>query len=401
MSRGWAAPYLSRARRDASTVPSVPAAPAPPATVPAVTLDRHDVLCLPIIDWDFRFQRPQQLLSQFAEAGHRVFYVSIEFRDDGPPYRLAEKRAGVQEVSLRAPRRNVYTDALDDEARDALFASLDALRRDLSLGPCATFVNLPFWGPLAERLREAFGWPQVYDCMDYHAGFSVIRPQMLAQESALLASADLVVVSSAFLEAAARKHSARVLRLPNAGEYERFALALKPRAEPPVIGYYGALEDWIDTGLVADLAERRRDWRFVLVGRPVSADVSRLAALPHVALPGEQPYSAIPGWLYRFDVAIIPFKRTPLTEATDPVKAYEMLASGKPIVSVPIPEMVPLGRLVRLASTAEEFERAIADALRPEAPAVIEARRAYAREHTWRARFAVLAPATRATFARG
>ena len=157
-----------------------------------------------------------------------------------------------------------------------------------------------------------------------------------------------------------------------------------------MIGYYGALEDWIDTDLVADLAERRPDWRFVLVGRPVSADVSRLGRLPNVALPGEQPYAAIPGWLYRFDVAIIPFKRTPLTEATNPVKAYEVLAAGKPIVSVPIPEMQAMASLVRLASNAEEFERQVEDALRPEDPALIEARRAFAREHTWADRFAVL-----------
>jgi GT2 family glycosyltransferase len=402
MARGWRTPYAASGRRDvfATAAPPEAARALDPARTPAVTIERHDVLCLPIIDWDFRFQRPQQLLSQFADAGHRVVYVNITFREGGPPYRLTEKRPGVQEVSLRAPPRSVYADALDESARDALFASLDALRRDLSLGPTATFVNLPFWWPLAGRLREAFGWPVIYDCMDYHAGFSVIRPEMLAQESALLESADLVTVSSGFLETAARQHTARVLRVPNAGEYERFALPAKPRGEPTVIGYYGALEDWIDTDLVADVAERRRDWRFVLVGRPVSADVSRLERLPHVALAGEQPYPAIPGWLYQFDVAIIPFKRTPLTEATDPVKAYEILASGKPIVSVPIPEMVALGSLVRLASTAEEFEREIEAGLAERDPAAVEARRAHARQHTWAKRFAVLAPATRAAFTR-
>jgi len=167
-----------------------------------------------------------------------------------------------------------------------------------------------------------------------------------------------------------------------------------------VIGYYGALEDWFDADLVADLAERNPGWRFVLVGRVVSVDASRLARLPNVSLPGEQPYPLIPGWLHQFDVALIPFKRTPLTEATNPVKAYEMLAAGKPIVSVPIPEMVALGPLVRLAGTVEEFEREIIAALRPEAADVIEARRAFAREHTWAKRFAALAPAVGATFER-
>ena len=396
MTRGWLTPYLGRGDRGQA----LPAADAPRGPVVAAARDdRHDVVCFPIIDWDFRFQRPQQLMSRFAAAGHRVFYVSIVFRSDGPPYVISEKRANVYEVSLRALDRNVYTDVLDDEATEAFFAPLDAMRRELGIRAAATFVELPFWWPLARRAREAFGWPIVYDCMDHHAGFTVIRPAMLAQESELTSGADLVVVSSPMLEAEARRHAPKVLLLRNACEYEHFAVPVKPRGEPPVIGYYGALEDWFDADLVADVAERRPDWQFVLVGRPVSVDTSRLATLANVSLPGEQPYALIPGWLHQFDVAIVPFKRLPLTEATNPVKAYEMLAAGKPIVSVPIPEMAALGPLVRLASTAAEMEREIAAALPPEAPAVIEARRAFAREHTWAKRFERLAPATRAAFA--
>ena len=395
MASGWLTPYRDR---------GAPITPAGSATggsvVPPARPDRHDVVCLPIIDWDFRYQRPQQLMAQFADAGHRVFYVSIVFRTSGAPFVVTEKRSNVWEVSLRAEERNVYTEVLDGAATDSFFASLDAMRRELGIGPAATVVDLPFWWPLARRAREEFGWPVIYDCMDHHAGFTVIRPEMLAQEGDLMSGADLVVVSSPILEAEARRHARGVLLLRNAGEYEHFAVPVKPRGEPPVIGYYGALEDWFDADLVADVAERNPGWRFVLVGRPVSVDVSRLARLPNVEMPGEQPYPLIPGWLHQFDVALVPFRRTPLTEATNPVKAYEMLAAGKPIVSVPIPEMVALGPLVRLASTAEEFERAIADALRPEPADVIEARRAFAREHTWAKRFERLAPAVRATFPR-
>lgn len=397
MAHGWLTPYSARARR--GHAPASEAAP-PRPLAPLARGDRHDVLCLPIIDWDFRFQRPQQLMSQFAAAGHRVFYVSLGFRTSGAPWEITEKRSNVYEVSLRGVPRNVYKDVLDDEACEGFFQSLDALRRDLALGDTATFVQLPFWWPLARRAREAFAWPVIYDCMDHHAGFSVVTPKMLGQEGALTSSADLVVVSSPHLEAEARRHSRNVLLLRNAGEYGHFELPTKALGAQPVIGYYGALEDWFDSDLVADVAERRPDWRFILVGRAVSADTSRLARLANVSLPGEQPYSTIPGWLHQFDVAIIPFKRTPLTEATNPVKAYEILASGKPIVSVAIPEMAALGSLVRLAGTAEEFEREIAASLRPEAPAAIEARRAFAREHTWSKRFEALALATRATFER-
>lgn len=358
----------------------------------------YDIVCFPIIDWDFRFQRPQQLMSRFAAAGHRVFYLAQAFYSSGPPYTIREKRKNIYEISLRGPERNVYTDVLDDNACDAFVTSLDALRRDLSLDATVSFVQLPFWSSLADKARAQFAWPVVYDCMDHHAGFSTNTQRMIDQEHDLLTSADLVVVTSEFLEKQARQHNSNVLQVRNGCEYEHFATAGETQNERPVIGYYGAIADWFDSDLVADLAERRSDWDFVLVGSTFSADTRRLSKLPNVSLPGEKHYSEIPDWVNEFDVVIIPFKRTALTEATNPVKAYEILASGKPLISVPIPEVASLAPLVRLASNAEEFENEIVAALGEDAPKFVEERRAFAKEHTWEKRYEVLSPAVRNVF---
>lgn len=357
-----------------------------------------DIICFPIIDWDFRFQRPQQLMSRFAAAGHRVFYVSQTFRSSGEPYTIEQKRSCIYEVSLRGPSLNVYTDRLDRESCDELFTSLNALRRELAVGAAAAFVQLPFWWPLAKYARDEFAWSTIYDCMDYHAGFSTNRNKMLDQEEELLQSADLVIVSSAFLENEARRHNSRVVLARNACDYEHFAKATTPENARPVVGYYGAIADWFDADLVADLAQRRRDWDFLLVGSTFSADLSRLSKLPNVSLPGEQHYSEIPGWLSKMDVALIPFKRNALTEATNPVKAYEILAAGKPLVSVAIPEVAALTPLVRLAATAEEFEKEISEALNEDDPELIARRRAFAAEHTWEKRYDTVAPAVREAF---
>ncbi|HYR75271.1 MAG TPA: glycosyltransferase [Pyrinomonadaceae bacterium] len=365
-------------------------------TSPAA-LPKPDVVCFSIVDWDFRTQRPQQLMSQFAAAGHRVFYVSQNFHP-GQAYRFEERRQNIYEVSLRGLERNVYTDVLDDEARDALFNSLDALRRDVLLGATVAFVQLPFWWPLVNEARNQFAWPVVYDCMDHHRGFSTNKQSKPDQEHDLLASADLVVTSSDFLGEQACQHSSNVLMVRNACDYEHFANVGQANGVRRVVGYYGAIADWFDSDLVADLAERRPDWNFLLVGSTFSGDIGRLARLPNVVLPGEKPYSEIPGWLSRFDVAIIPFKRGPLTDATNPVKAYEILAGGKPLVSVPIPEMTAFASLVRLASTAEEFEKEITAALDENGPELVAKRRAFASEHTWQKRYEILAPAVRNVF---
>lgn len=357
----------------------------------------YDVVCFPIIDWDFRFQRPQHLASCFAAAGHRVFYVSQEFRLSGESYVLKQRRHNVFEVSLRGPKQNVYKQILTPQGAAVLMESLEAMRRDLAIESAVSVVQLPFWWPLARAARESAGWKVVYDCMDHHAGFSTNRGAMLEQEDELLASADLVVASSAPIEREARKRNRNVVLVRNGCEYQHFAapqpgppFAKKPGR--PVVGYYGAIADWFDTDLVAGLARRRPDWDFVLVGSTFTADVGALSKLPNVSLPGEKPYAQIPRWLCGFDVAILPFKRLPLTEATNPVKAYEILAAGKPLVSVPLPEVAALGDVVRLASDAAEFESQINAALAGDSTASAERRRAFARHNTWQDRFRALEP---------
>jgi glycosyltransferase involved in cell wall biosynthesis len=362
-------------------------APATPAIIPPAKT--YDIVCFSTCDWDERFQRPQQLMLRFAEAGHRVFYISQQFRDDGPSSLIVAKRENVYEVTLRGPRLDVYAHALRDSARDALFEGLDALRRKATINVAAMFVHLPFWWPLAREARERFGWPVLYDCMDLHTGFATVRQAMVAQEDEMLSGADVVIVSSAALEQQARRKRDNVLVLRNGCDFEHFAKTPRANNARPVIGYYGAIADWFDAALVADLAERRADWDFVLVGSTYNGDLSRLAHLDNVSLPGEEAYETLPEWLGRFDVAIIPFKRTPLTEATNPVKIYEMLAAGKPIVSVPIPEVAALAPLVRLASNVAEFEREITAALLHDVDAS-EERRAFARGETWQHRFEVL-----------
>src|ERR1044071_2021282 len=381
--------------------------------------NKYDILCLPIIDWDFRFQRPQQLMARFGAAGHRVFYIRHQFRPFGAPWKITKKAPNVYEVSLRGPAVDLYNAPLNERASERIFHSLDALRRDLSLGATATFVQLPSWRPLARRAKETFGWPVVYDCMDDHSGFTGAIESLVVEERELLGNADLVVASSAQLEKKARAHAKNVILVRNAADYEHFAIASDAKNVRPLVGYYGAIADWFDADLVAELAQRRQDWDFVLVGSTYRADVERLTKLKNVSLPGEQPYEAIPHWLARFDVAIIPFKRTSLTEATNPVKVYEMLAGGKPIVSVPIPEVAALAPLVQLANDANEFEREIAaaladteggarmaegrsssvSALRPP-PSALETRQAFAREQTWDHRVADIESATANAFPR-
>src|SRR5262249_39664053 len=106
--------FVADATADPGPPPILPSAK---DHIPAARSDCFDVVCLPIIEWDFRFQRPQQLMTRFAAAGHRVFYVAQRFREGGPAWQLRPKAERIWEVSFPASPRNVYRDSLDESSQ--------------------------------------------------------------------------------------------------------------------------------------------------------------------------------------------------------------------------------------------------------------------------------------------
>ncbi len=359
------------------------------------------VIFLPIIEWGFRHQRPQQLASALAAGGWPVLYASCSFGVGGTGVELESNRKadGVFGVRLPSVRHlDVYRDTIDPRSLAVMVAAVKAFRRQAGIREGVVVCQLPFWRPLASALRRELGWPTVYDLLDDHAGFTTNSKAMLREEERLLADADLVLASSKRLEDSARRVNVHTVRVPNGCDWPRWSepsgLGLLPEPKRPIVGYFGAISEWFDVRLVAALAEARPAWSFVLVGSTYGADVGRLARLPNVHLLGERPYVTLPGIASQFDAGIIPFRRTPLTEATDPVKVYEMLALGLDVVATPLPELAAHGDLVRLASTPEEFLSALDDAVaHPGDAAAVARRRRFAYASRWELRAESLAAA--------
>lgn len=358
----------------------------------------YAVICLPIIEWSFRFQRPQQLMRRFAAAGHRVYYAANHFHG-GPAVKARPVEPNVAEIVLPGdPTANVYHRMPTDAEADRMADALAAFRDDQGLSEAVVVVQLPYWNALAERLRDRFNWPIIYDCMDDHAGFYNNTEDVLRGEARLVAGADLVAASSEGLYRKVVGRARAAILLRNACEYERFhgaGAGRRPKGRRPVVGYYGAIAEWFDSDLVVEMARLRPDWRFELIGSTLSGDSGGLELQPNVRLLGERPYADLPRLVRDWDVFIIPFKRVPLTEATNPVKVYEMMATGKPVVAVGLPELLPLADagLVRLAGDAAAFAGAVEESLAESGAAAAEARRAFALANTWEARHATLAEA--------
>lgn len=351
---------------------------------------KGDIIYFPPIDWHFRYQRPQHLAREFAERGFRVFYISTtpvisgtrkNYEIKGMPHPgvvLIELSTGSNE--LPDLNRNIY----QCEQQLTAANSISVLQRDLQIKSPYVFIQHPFWWPITNKIKAK---KVIYDCLDYHPGFNRVPYQKLQEvEQDLINNADEIIVTSKILGSLINQtRTCHLVR--NGCEFELFNNQKKNRVfnSVPLIGYVGALGEWFDASLMHQVAIARPHWDFEFYGAVRGADVSLLKNLANVKFHGEIDYEKVPEVLTKFDVGIIPFKINKLTLATNPVKLYEYLAVGCPVVSTRLPEVSGLAELdVFCASDLQDFigllERAITVSCEPER---ILARKKFACAHDW------------------
>lgn len=251
---------------------------------------------------------------------------------------------------------------------------------------------LPNVGGLVGRLRERL---VVYHCVDDHAEFRGVASESLRRrERQLVSAADLVFTSSELLSRERLQHNPQTVFIPHGVDFRHFSRAVDPQADVaselkrlprPIVGFIGAVADFVDLKLVAQVARARADWSFVMVGRHVT-DLSPLTGLPNVHLLGQRSYESLPSYCRGFDVGVIPFRLNNLTLRANPLKMREYLAAGLPVVSTRLPEVVRYGSLVRIASGRDEFIREIQHALRERGEPFVTTRLAAMREESWERR---------------
>ncbi|HOO57468.1 MAG TPA: hypothetical protein PLN69_11635 [bacterium] len=236
----------------------------------------------------------------------------------------------------------------------------------------------------------------VYDITDdwQHADIPPAqRKKIRKQASALLKKADIVFTVSPNLKADREKSRADVIYMPNGVDPAMYNIENPPVPDQlenipePRIGYTGTLHaDRIDAELVMSISKLAGgDYSLVFVGpnHLPAETVSKLEALPNVYLITGQPYDALPGFVAHFAACFIPHALTPFTHSLDPIKAYEFLAAGKPIISVPLDGLAPLADFISFATAAEEFDAAVRSAIHADEPETIAARRAEAEKNSW------------------
>lgn len=369
--------------------------------------DNNLIIEFPIIDWNFRKQRPQHIVSRLKTYKNVVLFgcssvlqkkkYSSPSNSKSVPsftdFKLSNLEPKIFQYKFYGQSSfNIYSGTISNEQLKMMFKSLNEIINFIKPKKITYLIHFPGWWPLVKETQEFFGGKIIYDCMDDHIGFSNTNESIVSAENEILKNADLVLASSIGLEKKCRQSNQNTILIRNATEYEHFHNnhkngKLNHLLDKPIMGYYGAIAEWFDEDLILYCANQRRDWNFVLIGAVTNSYLDKLEALDNVHLIGEVEYSRLPGYLAYFDVAMIPFIINQLTEATNPVKFYEYLSAGKPVVATPIPELTEYSDICYIAQDKDHFLESLDKAYsKKDSASLINKYYDLAQQNTWDAR---------------
>ncbi|AQG80356.1 glycosyltransferase family 1 protein [Spirosoma montaniterrae] len=330
----------------------------------------RDLICFSHLRWNFVYQRPQHLLSRAAQQ-YRVWFLEEPIWAD--QLYLNEQH---QSDSLTVLVPHLPHGTTPDQAVVLQRQLLDEFIQQKRIVDFVAWYYTPMSLLFSDHLQPQL---TVYDCMDELSAFWGAPPHLLEQERKLLDRADMVFTGGYSLYEAKQKRHRQVFAFPSSIDFAHFSAARRPQPDPadqralanPRIGFSGVIDERFDYQLLTELAQRRPDWQFVLIGPTVKIDPALLPQRPNVHYLGMKNYKELPVYFANWDVAMLPFARNESTRFISPTKTPEYLAAGLPVVSTSIRDVVRTygtSDFVQIADTAQAFEAAIDRALRGNHP---------------------------------
>ena len=368
------------------------------------------ILYLAPVEWNSIWQRPQQIARILSQKYPLVYVDPVGLRSlsrqDIPRIwnRLTSAPCSLyfgKETPVKKFIRPVYVPFLGNSWTEKINRAwlLRQMRKQFPPADTGRFI-LWISAPslLADMLLETTR-PQsvIYDVMDKYEAFhhSEDAARIRATETKILRRAQVIFTSSQSLLGEYRTKHPRVELVSNGVDLDTFrikALNQVPncrkemqKTEGPIIGYYGTIDRWLDFELIRAIAKKRPDWNMVLIGPWKCAQGKEILSEPNIVWLGPRPYEHLPSYAGQFDAALIPFKTDEITRRVNPIKFYEYMALGLPVIASPLPELKSYEKLLHFADTTEKFIGAIELNLRTgQSPVKAETRAQFAKFHSWK-----------------
>lgn len=270
--------------------------------------------------------------------------------------------------------------------RQVFGAQIAAARRWIGMKQPIVLSALPNCVGLLDAINPK---AVIYYCLDDYSRMPGVDGDAIGlQEQELAHRSDLILITGEHLREHLEGAGTPIEYLPHGVDLGRFQQEVEVHPllasiKGPRIGFFGALDTWLDLDLVARVAAARPDWQFPIIG-PSRVDVSMLEAQPNVHLLGAVPFEEIPAVAAGFDIGLLPFEVNTFTQAINPLKLREYFAAGVPAVSTSLPEVAKFAPLAAIADDVEGTVAAIEQML-SQPPAQDALYKAVAGE-SWRAR---------------
>ena len=306
----------------------------PPQLPPA-----YRILCLSHLRWNFVFQRPQQLMTRAAASAEVVYFEEPLY--EAVPEPQLSRDVDASGVEVLTPVLPVgYSDPVSAQRKllDSWLAGRPAL-------PLVTWYYTPMALEFSRHLVPAVC---IYDCMDELSAFMGAPPQLVEAETELFGLADLVFAGGrALYEAKSTRHPS-VHLFPSSVDRGHFAAARDPRPEPadqagiplPRIGFFGVIDERMDTSLVSRIADSLPHTHFVMLGPVVKIDPAQLPQRDNLHWLGAKSYEQLPDYLSNWTAGWMPFALNASTRYISPTKTPEFLAAGLRTVSTAVHDVV-------------------------------------------------------------
>lgn len=339
----------------------------PGTTEPGIVVFSH-------LRWKFVWQRPQQFLSRFA-AKHRVLFI------EEPIFDLPDGDDGRLELEAVAPNVMVSATHVPQSLQGA--PELPEVLRRCTREAIATFnmkgeFDCPllwYYSPMGAAWSLGYfeNCGVIYDCMDELSQFRGAPKELIDQEQRLMAKANIVFTGGYELWLKKSRQHPNVHFFGCGVEADHFGKARLAETEiptelrdlpRPIVGWFGVVDERVDYDLVREMAAQRPDWSFVFVGPVVKVDPNDLPQAPNLHWLGARDYQDLPSYCKAFDVCVMAFALNEATEFINPTKALEYLATGRPVLSTPVRDVVrQYDDLVYIEEGATGFVRRIEEVL--------------------------------------
>ena len=346
------------------------------------------------------------IMRKFAKK-NKVLYVNpfssdllISINKKGLLPRIVRKLKSLAKT-LKKPEKNLYVFSpvfLPMQGKRWIDAANNFLLK-LQLKVVCYFLGIskPLLWLENVRAADTMNWfnplLKIYHVSDLFANDSYTSNSQLQRqrEEYISNESDLLICVSRELYSRKQSQRDNVSYIPHGVDYDLFREAAQKkerieeltRVPKPIAGYFGTMTAYNDIELLLWCAQKLPDVSFVFAGQITGGDYSELGKMNNVHFLGRLPYEKIPQLCTHFDVCMLQWKMDEWIESCNPLKMFEYMASGRPIVSVPIKEAMQYSDVISIANSKEQFTDAIRWELRNDTPQRAQRRIEIAGGHSW------------------